>query len=110
MLTVEEAIKMRGTEFIYVFEDGDVIGAYVKEFTPEVGLSCHALSDITNKGYTFPESAKDDNGEVCLMGYNIEKNSILEEILIVLEGIKNTGMHFQEIRSDFPINVVCPFV
>ena len=50
-MKIEEAKAMQGTEFIYVYADGDEIPAFVKKFDPEVGLTCMSLEAETRDGY-----------------------------------------------------------
>jgi hypothetical protein len=56
MISTEEAIKMQGVEFTYIFEDGDSIPAYVKKFDPETGkLTCYSLEAETEEGGPLPQ-------------------------------------------------------
>jgi len=85
MITVEEAKKMLGVEFTYIFEDGDTIPAYVKAFDPEIGLSCMSLGLETAFRAVFsPDNGEDDS--ICLIGINFTKHSI-EDALEMLDEI-----------------------
>lgn len=93
-MTPEEAKEMIGTEFVYVFEDGDTIPAYVKMFDPEIGFTCLSLETQTAEGWK-PE--KDDpgleeDGTFCVIGYDSDNYShVMETALKCLTEIKETG-------------------
>lgn len=91
MITVEEALAMRGTEFTYYDKDGSYIKAFVKEFDPKVGLSCYTLETCFNDGWK-PNMVGED-GSFCVIGCHIGKNSTLEEALEKLTVIKETGQY-----------------
>jgi len=57
-MNIQEAKAMEGTEFTFIFEDGDTIQAYVKKFDPEIGMSCYTLETETVMGYQ-PDKAGD---------------------------------------------------
>lgn len=93
-MTIEEAKAMVGTEFIYQFEDGDIIRGYVKKFDPEIGMTCMSLDTETRDWYK-PSSGYsgyvEPDGTWCLMGFNLRQNASIEEILEALYEIKTTG-------------------
>lgn len=89
-ITIEEAMNMRGFEFIYVYEDGDTIPAFIKEFDPEIGLTCGTLDIKTRDGWNPAIPQKEDDGTWCVIGNHIGDNSDLEECLRDLEIIRDT--------------------
>lgn len=95
-MDIEEAKKMVGTEFIYLYIDGDSILAYVKKFDPEIGLTCMTLETKTRRDGRKPDEAqleKDDTWCVIAHNFKIDPGS-LEEALENLEEIKSTN-YFQ---------------
>jgi len=51
--------SLEGTEFTYIFEDGDTIRAYVKKADPEIGVTCMTLETETAKGWK-PDDLEED--------------------------------------------------
>ena len=97
MITVEQAKAMVGTEFIYVFEDGDEILAYVKAFDPEVhGLTCYTLDHTTRDGWKKIDHGQDEtdmpDGTWCVIGGSIKVFGV-DNFLKKLEIIKTTGRY-----------------
>jgi hypothetical protein len=93
-MDIKEAKSMEGTEFTYEFETGDTIKAYVKKFDPEKGLSCWALSFVTDEGHTFAPLNEDEEkeGAFCVVGFDfILRPEEIDEALGRLEEIKTTG-------------------
>ena len=91
MMTIEEAKKMEGTEFIFVYEDGDEIKAYVKKFDPKIGLTCMSLETESRDGWKGnPETQHEDDGTFCVIGHDF-KNGSLNRALFTLDKIKSTG-------------------
>lgn len=96
-MTEQEALAMRGTEFTFVFSDGDTMRAYVKQVDFKRGLSCWSFSNSTDRDkYKFPFSTEEEVKEqaVCLIGVDITKNTErhnLQSMLDVLEEIRDTG-------------------
>ena len=89
-MNIQEAKAMEGTEFTFIFEDGDTVRAYVKKFDHEVGLSCYSLETETVMGYK--PSRVDEDGTWCLMRRDFRfSNGTLEFTLDELQGIKETG-------------------
>jgi hypothetical protein len=68
IMTVEEIKAMVGTEFVYVFEDGDGIPAVVAAFDPKKGLTCLATTSETTSGIDFSNLA-DANGNICIASF-----------------------------------------
>ncbi len=69
-MTKEEAKKMEGTEFTYVFESGDSMSSYVKKVDEETGqMSCWSFSLITEGGKVFEPYNKDEEkeGACCVL-------------------------------------------
>jgi len=98
-LTVEEAIKMQGTEFIYEFLNGDTMPAYIKKFDPKVGLSCWSFGFVTKQGHKFePISAEEKaEGAVCLIGVNCKGDDLaLNRALKYLSEIQRYGSYIKE--------------
>lgn len=63
-MTKKEAKAMEGTEFIYEFEDGDTMSAYVKKVDVKTGqMSCWSFSLTTDQGYEFEPQNKDEEAE-----------------------------------------------
>lgn len=95
MLSVDEAVKMQGEEFLYIFKDRkDTINAYVKKFDPKKGFSCWSFGLITDKGYKFDPKNKDEaaEGAFCVIGIDLEDEpEKLYLALEILEEIKLTG-------------------
>lgn len=109
-MTIGEAIKMRGTEFTYIFSDGDTVPAFVKEFIPEKGLSCHSLASCTHDGYDFPGAPKEEDGSVCVIGYNFtleQDTNKMPDVLSTLEEIRDTGCYRE--RPNFGLAPRCAF-
>lgn len=88
-MTKEEAKKMEGTEFTYVFKDGDTMPAYVKKVDLESGkMSCWSFSLVTDGGFVFTPSNADEarEGAACVtIGLN------WEETLERLTAIRDIG-------------------
>lgn len=92
--TIEDAKKMLGTEFTYIFPDGDSIRAYVKAFDPKIGLSCWSFDLITAYKITLDTLNKDekDAQAVCLIAFNFKyAGHTLTAVLTVLEEIFKTN-------------------
>jgi hypothetical protein len=100
-MDINEAKGMLGTEFIYVFPDGDEIPAYVRAFDPEIGLTCWSLDSVTKMGWeNWDEnpSRVDPDGTYCLLALNIRDYSwladhSLDKALKHLKEIKETGRY-----------------
>jgi len=91
-MEIEEAKKMEGTEFTYIFEDGDTIQAYVKKFDQKVGLTCLSLTTQTKDGWK-PNDKEfiEADGTFCVIGARS-----IPKCMAILEGIKEKGYHTQE--------------
>lgn len=99
-VTIDEAIAMRGTEFIFMFNDGDTIKAYVKAFDPNVGLSCFTLEDETAAGHEMPPEENEDGR--CVIGFNFKENpETLDAALRDLFAIRERGEFRPEDRNGF---------
>lgn len=96
-MTPEQAKKMVGTEFIYVFEDGDEVAAYVKAFDPEIGMTCYSLEPKTKYGWIPPRN-KDtlSDGTFCVYGASVKMAGSMAQAYKNLEKIRLTGRHFVE--------------
>lgn len=97
-LTVEEAEKMQGTEFTYIFETGDTMPAYVKKFDKASGkLSCWSFSLVTDQGFVFKPINEDEKreGACCVVTGDNLKMSLKK-----LTTIRDTGTYtFTPIRK-----------
>lgn len=94
MITIEEAIAMRGTEFEFEFNDGSTIQGYVKEFDPKKALSCWSFGLVTSTGFEFEPKNKDEEAEgaICIIGFDLkEEPEKLKKALKILDEIKRTG-------------------
>lgn len=117
MMTIEEAKKMVGTEFTYIYSDGDSVRAYVKAFDPEIGLTCVTLDTVTARG-SAPASADDPNndgwaahlekdGTWCGLAADFKKAKNIKKlqgiVLKILEGIARHG-HHRVVENNFSIS------
>lgn len=103
MLSIDDAIKMQGTDFIYTFKSGDTMLAYIKKFDPKVGLSCWSYSLTTDKGLVFDPLNKDEESEgaCCVIIYNFEEEGdTLERAMAVLDEITLTGSYTEHNIGD----------
>ena len=92
MLTIEEAMKMVGTEFTYIYSSGESIRAYVKAFDPNIGLTCETLETVTIQGYEGKFSKPNPDGTWCVVGFNFKREpESIELALRDLEEIAKTG-------------------
>lgn len=109
MININEALEMIGTEFVYVFNDGDEIEAYVKKFDPEVGLTCVSLVRETKYGFDDWMVIEED-GMVCVVGIRIEDSGDLSDALKVLAEIKQTGRYKKNSSWLFYTPPSCSFI
>jgi len=94
IMTIEEAVAMQGTEFIYQFSDGDTIQAYVKKFDPEKGMSCWSFGLETENGFKFKPRTTDEAAEVaiCVIGFDFrDSRDSIEEALTWLTEIHHSN-------------------
>jgi len=109
-ITVEEALKMRGTEFIYVVgKSNDCVRCYVREFTVEKGLSCFALELVS--GYRCQDLSHfqdEEDDTFCVIGL---RPADLDEALDVLTEIRDTGEFQYKETGNLSIggSVHCPY-
>lgn len=94
--TNEEAKALRGTEFIYEFEDGDTVPAFIAEVDFEIGLTCKALAEYTTRDnwriwtdYTLEDDPKNYDNVICVP---IDKYGAIEFIQEALNNIMNNGI------------------
>jgi hypothetical protein len=88
-MNLKEMKAMEGTEFTYVFKNGDTMPAYVKKFDIKTGkLSCWSFSLTTDNNHTVEPLNEDEAKEqaccVCI-------GTCREESEQKLQKIKNTG-------------------
>jgi hypothetical protein len=80
-MDIEEIKAMVGTEFTYMFEDGDTIPTVIAAFDPDIGFTCLASDTlITRDGYDFSKRV-DENGNMCMVGINRDNYDTLAEFL-----------------------------
>lgn len=96
-VTIEEAKKMIGTEFVYVTNDGATVPAYIKKFDPEIGLTALSLDTKLSDGYCprAEELKTESDGTFCILGINfsIPGHRNLHDVLSLLHEIKTTGKY-----------------
>lgn len=95
----KEFKAMEGTEFIYVFEDGDTMPAYIKKVDMEEGkATCWSFSLTTEKGHTFKPLNSDEEAEgaCCLL---VCKD--LTDVNRYLTEIAETGRYVKTITHAF---------
>lgn len=95
MMTLEEMKAMVGTEFIYVYTDGDEIPGIVAAIDPEIGFTCLGTSEgtTTRDGYDFSDKI-DENNNHCLIGLPADYiGGFMEYVSSRLEEIKKTGRY-----------------
>jgi hypothetical protein len=100
-VTLEEAKGMLGTEFLYIYPDGETVRGYVKAFDLKVGLTCFSLETEASRGWTgHPNSERDPDGTWCLIGFDFSKGDNcysfgcpVKQALKVLTEIRDTGKH-----------------
>lgn len=101
-VSVEEAKKMVGTEFTYVYEDGDEIKAYIKAFDPEIGLTCYTLETETRDGWY--DLGADEDGTWCVIGCDFDCDQhIIDAYEQYLPSIKDSGKCFAD-DAPWPFN------
>lgn len=95
--TNEEAKALRGTEFTYVFEDGDTVQAFIAQVDLEVGLTCKALTRLTDRDQYELWGPRDEetNGDYDNVTCKNLENSDVSEIQEVLKNIVEKGEHRQ---------------
>lgn len=92
LMSIEEAKKMVGTEFIYetsVYK----IRSYVKAFDPTIGFTCYSLDTVDELDFSPSLICKldlSDDDTFCVVAYNFDVHPI-EEALEDLQIIKYTG-------------------
>ena len=81
---------MVGTEFTYVYPNGDSIQAYVKKFDPEIGLTCMSLETESAWGHKCAKT--EDDGTWCVIGMSFKRGPfVLKRALAYLDQIAKTG-------------------
>ena len=106
-MNIEEAKKMEGTEFTYIYEDSDTIPAYVKKFDPEIGLTCFTLATETAQGWK-PADKIEEDGTWCVIGVNVATHGI-KRAFSWLEEIRDTGCAISEGVNGFGDFLGCAF-
>lgn len=99
-MNLEEAKEMQGTEFTYIYKDGDTVPAYIKKFDPEVGMTCMTMATETRDGWS-PDSDLEEDGTWCIMGYPTNTEEDMQECLEVMQEIKETGTRTSSNTSGF---------
>ena len=94
-MNLKEAKEMEGTEFTYVFEDGDEIRAYVKKFDPEIGLTCMSLETKTRDGWG-PRLASHREADDTFCVTAVDCRRMKKEVALrILQEIRDTGKHLE---------------
>lgn len=109
-MTIEEAKKMVGTEFIYKYSSAeDTVRAYIKKFDPIVGLTAITLDTKTEIGGWKPTDPfiMEEDGTWCVIGVDIAVHG-LQCALDYLSEIKATGMYVTK-RSNGGVFLGCAF-
>lgn len=89
-MTDQEMFAMQGVEFIYMFEDGDWMPAYVKKVDiKRMVLTCWSFSFITNCGHIFEpiDDEEEKEGASCLF-HQTDK----EKVIKMLKQISEDGI------------------
>ena len=90
-LTIPQIQALVGTEFIYTWEGiNDEIPAVIAAFDPKKGFTCLATKSTTNGGKVMP---KDKNGEVCIIGLNVNHGNLMRDASIRCRIIRETGKY-----------------
>jgi len=113
-MDIKEAKSMLGTEFTYIYDDGDTIKAYVKAFDPKIGLSCFTLKTKTRDGYKEENSNLEEDGTWCVIGVDLIDGTgpahTLQSALKWLKEIRDTGKaDTREYDSPFGLFIGCAF-
>lgn len=97
-MTPEEIKAMVGTEFTYVFSDGETVPAFVAAADSKIGLTCKALEQVADRGFCIWDDASkrsDPSGYdnvVCInLSYKNNKLHTLEHMIDRLTKIKRDG-------------------
>ena len=97
-VTVEEGLKMLGTEFLYIYPDGETVRGYVKAFDLKVGLSCFSLETKASRGWTGNPDEGVDSDPVILDGMvYVPANDEHENIFIEPEYLCGPGEKYRTI-------------
>ena len=100
--------KLEGTEFIYHFEDGDTIKAYVKKVDLEIGITGMSLETETSMGWK-PSKLVEEDGTFCVFAFNFKDTSLkVEEACRRLENLLETR-EYHEDPAPFGIFQGCAF-
>ncbi|MFA7287255.1 MAG: hypothetical protein WC055_00085 [Melioribacteraceae bacterium] len=91
-VTIEEAKAMVGTEFTYVYPDGDTIQAYVNKFDPKIGFTCMSLDTYTRNGWTPSRGMTEEDGTFCVLSADFKKHTPHTSLECLAE-IRDTGMY-----------------
>lgn len=107
-LTIEEAQKMEGTEFTYVFDTEDSVQAFVKKIDLDKNprLTCVSLDTQSKAGWKpyKGHSSLEEDGTFCVLS-SITK----EHILDILHTIKISGKYsVQDINKLSPYHSGAP--
>ena len=103
----KEAKAMEGTEFTYIFSDGDEIRAYVKKYDPAIGLTCLTLDTETRDGWTDTDARTlEPDGTFCVIGCPAEDSETKEWIKEALKQIKEGSYKVSHVGGNFE---GCPF-
>ena len=96
-MKIDEIKEVEGTEFIYEYEDGDTILAFVKKFNAKIGLTCMTLMTETVRDRWKGQRLEED-GTWCIMSATFKgakSSNVMEYARRVVEIIKETG-HYKQ--------------
>ena len=105
-MTTEEIMSFQGHEFIYFFEDGDTMPAYIKKIDLDKKImTCWSFSLVTDNGTSFlPSNEDEENEEACCLCFENDLDKIIE----IITEIKNTRKHTYR-ETGTGIFYGCPF-
>lgn len=95
-LTPEEVKAMKGTEFIYIYSDGEEVPAFIAQAELGKGLTCKALLQIASNGYKVWEDEEvksDPSGYDNIICYPTDAPELNNNIQRILKQIKELGTY-----------------
>lgn len=111
-MTDKEILSMQGTEFIYEFNDGDTIPAYIKKIDiKNYKISCWSFTLTTDQGYKIPFSnSEEEKEDACCLLYGDYREEIIEYIKWIKTGKINPGkINTGNFSAHIGIFNGCPF-
>lgn len=91
-MTDQEILAMQGTEFTYIFHDGDSMPAYIKKIDLEQEkMSCWSFSLITDNGSIIdPINEDEEKEQACCLVTAKPKNIIIKVLQKISTGTYDT--------------------